>query len=128
MRHWHILFEGCGISSVLLLLQTLTQNVHGQSLAYSRLNPITYYGYTQPYLSGFYGGIGAMPYMSSWQASMYQGNNNFGALGMNGLGAYGIGMGGFGSWNSAPTLSVRLLPVALSISCLLLLKQFISLA
>ena len=34
---------------------------------YGRLNPITYFGFTQPYYSGSYGGIGGMPYMNSWQ-------------------------------------------------------------
>lgn len=86
------------------------------------MNPITYYGYTQPYLSGFYGGIGAMPYMSSWQASMYQGNNNFGALGMNGIGAYGMGMG-MGSWNNSPSFVAKALPVALSMLIVLLFRR-----
>ncbi|XP_055337017.1 uncharacterized protein LOC129587340 [Paramacrobiotus metropolitanus] len=80
---------------------------------YNRLNPITYYGFTQPYYSGFYGGIGAMPYMSGWQASIY-GGSPLGALSWLGAGAYGLGggggmggaMGGFGmpGWNAAPSV------------------------
>ena len=85
----------------------------------SYLNPITYQGWTQPYLSGFYGGIGLMPYMSGWQAAAFNPNSDknpqnilglagLGSIGGPNLGGYGLG-GGFGSnyamglqnWNTA---------------------------
>ncbi|OQV23754.1 hypothetical protein BV898_02487 [Hypsibius exemplaris] len=84
------------------LFLAVWSNVEGQSGVpgqsgynmYSRLNPITYYGFTQPYLSGFYGGIGGMPYMSSWQASMYQGDNSQNPMALMGLAMGGPGLGG----------------------------------
>jgi hypothetical protein len=73
-----------------------------------------------------------MPYMSSWQASMYSGNNEQNPMALMGLGMMGPGGiaggglgggglsgigGGFGSWNSAPTSANALSSLILSVLC-----------